>query len=87
MAQRNLLLYGLSILREATIHLSGARELNRSAGPELEFVRNFSKVMTVRRIESIAVNFNDSVYQLERNGSAKMIFMDLSLRINNIIRQ
>jgi len=87
MAQRNLLLYGLSILREAAIHLSGVTELNRSAGPELEFVRNFSKVMTVRRIESIAVNFNDSVYQLERNGSAKMIFMDLSLRINNIIRQ
>lgn len=87
MAQRNLLLYGLNILRESMIHLSGASGLNRSRGPELEFVRNFSKVMNIRRIESIQVNFNDSVYQLERNGSAKMIFMDLSLRINNIIRQ
>jgi DNA polymerase-3 subunit delta' len=87
MAQRNLLFYGLNILREAMIHLSGASGLNRSRGPELEFVRNFSKVMNVKRIESISVNFNDSVYQLERNGSAKMIFMDLSLRINNIIRQ
>jgi len=87
MAQRNLMLYGLSIFREALIHLAGAEKLNRARGSELEFIRNFSKVMNITRIQSLSKLFNDSIYHLERNGSAKMIFMDLSLQINQVSKQ
>lgn len=84
MAQRNLMLYGLSVLRESLVNLSGANNLLRARGDELDFIRNFSKVMNVGRIHSLTNLFNGSVYQLERNGSAKMIFMDLSIQINRI---
>ena len=84
MAQRNLILYGLAVLRESLVTLSGASGLLRARGSELDFVRNFSKVMNVERIQSLTSLFNSSVYQLERNGSAKMIFMDLSLQVNRI---
>ena len=84
MSQRNLLQYGLSVFRETLVSLSGAAELLRARGDELEFVRNFSKVMNINRIHSLTSHFNDSIYHLERNGSAKMIFMDLSIQVNRI---
>lgn len=84
MSQRNLLQYGLSVFRETLINISGASDLIRARGDELEFVRNFSKVMNVDRIHTLTSRFNDSIYHLERNGSAKMIFMDLSIQINRI---
>lgn len=84
MAQRNLLHYGLSVLRETLVNISGASGLLRARGDELEFIKNFSKVMNVNRIQSLTDLFNDSVYHLERNGSAKMIFTDLSIQVNRI---
>lgn len=84
LAQKNLLLYGLSVFRESLIMLSGAVNLLQARGNEREFIKNFSKVMNVPRIHSLSTLFNDAIYQLERNGSAKMIFTDLSLQINRI---
>ena len=53
---------------------------------ELEFVRKFSSVMDTPKVDRASGLFNAALYELERNGSAKMIFMDLSARINQIIR-
>jgi len=84
--QRNLLNHGLHILRETLLILSGAASLNRTRGSELEFVRKFSSVMDTPKVDRTAGFFNSALYELERNGSAKMIFMDLSARINQVIR-
>lgn len=87
MDQRNLLIYGLAMLRETIVLLSGAEPLLRARGGEQEFLRKFSSVMTVRRIETVSRLFNESLYQLERNGSAKMIFMDLALSVNKAMKE
>jgi len=63
-----------------------ASDLWRSRGKEQEFVQKFSSVLSVNKIDRIVTVFNDSLYQLERNGSAKMIFMDLSLKINATLK-
>ena len=86
MEQRNLLLYGLSAFRETLIALSGAHDLQRARGAELEFIRKFSTVLSVSQVEKLATLFNDALYQLERNGSAKMIFMDLALSVNKVMK-
>ena len=84
--QRNLMSVGMNILRESLLHLSGAQEIHRVVGDELTFVQNFSKAMDVRKIEEAYRLFNDAGYFLERNGSAKMIFLDLSLKLAGIFK-
>jgi DNA polymerase-3 subunit delta' len=87
MNQRNLLNYGLSVLRETLVIISGSSALSRVVGNELEFIKKFSAVMNVERISRVNKLINDALYHLERNASAKMIFMDLSLQINKVTRE
>lgn len=84
--QRNLLYHGLHILRETLLTLSGAATMQRTTGAELEFVKKFSTVMSTNRVDKAASLFSSALYELERNGSAKMIFMDLSVKVNQVIR-
>jgi DNA polymerase III subunit delta' len=85
LSQHNFLQYGLTMLRETLLHRSGAIAISRVRGGELKFITDFSKVMTVDRIEKSSTLVSEAEYHIERNGSAKMIFMDLSIRIARII--
>jgi DNA polymerase-3 subunit delta' len=81
LSQRNLIIYSINMMRETLLHRSGANDMNRTRGEELKFVQDFSKVMNVEKVEKSFTLMNDASYHLERNGSAKMIFLDLSLNI------
>jgi DNA polymerase-3 subunit delta' len=83
--QRNLLQYSLGMLRETLLEISGSPDLHRVQEEELELIRKFSKVMDLKKIEKSVKLLNDASYHLERNGSAKMIFLDLSLQLSRII--
>jgi DNA polymerase III subunit delta' len=85
LSQRNFLLYSLSMLREVILNLAGAKEINRTKGNELKFVQDFSKVLDVEKIGHTTKMINEASYFLERNGSAKMIFLDLSLQLSKTI--
>jgi DNA polymerase-3 subunit delta' len=87
LSQRNLLTYGLAALRESLLSITGTDTLARFRGQEQEFIRKFSSVLSVDKIDRAAKLMNDSLYHLERNGSAKMAFMDLSLRLNTVFRE
>ena len=86
LSQRNLLYYGQNMMRETLLHRAGATEINRATGNELKFIQDFSKVMTTAKIEKTNQLLNEAGYHLERNGSAKMIFMDLSLQLSHVIK-
>lgn len=100
-AQKSFLHYGLSMLRETlmmqtvdTLQESHVEEimpvekvLVRLQGEELSFVANFSKVMSLEKIERITRLLNEGYYHLERNASPKIIFVDISLKIAHIARK
>jgi DNA polymerase-3 subunit delta' len=86
LSQRNMIAYGMNMMRETLLHSAGARQINRTRGEELGFVQNFSKVLDVEKIERSVSLMNDAEYHLERNGSAKMIFLDLSLNMSKVFR-
>ena len=69
------------MMRETLLTLSGADSILRSRNGEQKFVKDFSKVMTIGRIEKTYLLVTEASFHLERNGSAKMIFLDLSLQI------
>jgi DNA polymerase-3 subunit delta' len=72
------------MLRETLLHRSGATSINRAKGGELKFIQDFSKVMTVDKVEASSQLISESGMFLERNGSAKMIFLDLSLQVSKM---
>lgn len=85
LSQRNLFQYGLSMMRETLLQVAGANDIARVKAGEAKFVKDFSKVMNVNKLEKINRLMSDASYHLERNGSAKMIFLDLSLQIAKTI--
>lgn len=84
--QRNLLHYSMDMMRESLLSLSGANQLHRSQGDEFEFIKKFSTQLSVPVVEKSFRLMSDATYHLERNGSAKMIFLDLSLQLSKAIR-
>ncbi|MBI1768149.1 MAG: DNA polymerase III subunit delta [Bacteroidetes bacterium] len=85
LAQRNLFHYALSMMREALIQVSNANSISRAKGAEEKFIKDFSKIVSLPKIENFNKLINEATYHLERNGSAKMIFMDLSLQLSKTI--
>src|SRR5258706_15353290 len=85
LAQRNLFHYALSMMREVLIQVSNASALSRTKGAEEKFIKDFSKIISLPKIENFNKLINEATYHLERNGSAKMIFMDLSLQLSKTI--
>ena len=99
-SQKGLMHYGLSMMRETLIMLTSDKlpldggqivateqKLIRIQGEELKFVSNFSKIMDFDKIERIMQWLNQGYYHLERNASPKMVFLDISLKIGQLLRQ
>ncbi len=86
LSQRNLLNYSMNMMRESLITLSGASQLHRTHGEEFDFIKKFSTQLSTPKIEKSYRLINDAAYHLERNGSAKMIFLDLSLQLSKTIK-
>jgi DNA polymerase-3 subunit delta' len=85
LSQRNRISYGMNMMRESLLHVSGAGTINRTRGNELKFIQDFSKVLTLDKVEKTFKLMNEASYHLERNGSAKMIFLDLSLKLSRTL--
>jgi DNA polymerase III subunit delta' len=85
LSQRNLMTYSMNMMRETLLHTSGVTDMNRTRGEELKFVQDFSRVMNLEKIEKSFQLMSDASYHIERNGSAKMIFLDVSLKISNAL--
>ncbi len=83
--QHSLLAYTLTMMRETLLVVAGTPTLQRSRDGEQKFVQDFSKVMRLSGVEQAYHLINEAGYQLERNGSAKMIFLDISLRLSKAI--
>jgi DNA polymerase III subunit delta' len=85
LSQKNMLVYSMNMMRESLLHQAGAGSMHRIYGEELKFVQDFSTVLNLKKIDKAAGLLNDASNQLDRNGSAKMIFMDLSLQLANVL--
>jgi DNA polymerase-3 subunit delta' len=58
----------------------------RAEGEELEFIRNFSPFINKANVELLDNAFNEGHYHIERNGSANIIFADISLNMLSWLR-
>ena len=85
-SQKSFLQYSLNMIRESLLINVHARELNRSTGELMTFLEKFSKTMTPEKAEQIIPLINEGYQHLERNASAKITFMDMSIAIAKQIK-
>lgn len=85
--QKNLFDYSLRLCRDLFLWQQGAEQLLRLPDDELNFVRNFGKVLKPDLIERMVGDLNEGAYHLERNARAKMILLDLSLTFTRLIKR
>ena len=85
-AQKNLMQYGIGMIREALVWSQQERGLVRLEGEELAFVERFSKIMTLEKAEWLYEQLNEACFHLERNGNPKIVFLDTSLTVAAGIR-
>jgi DNA polymerase-3 subunit delta' len=87
-AQKNFLSFSLRILRE-NLMLSLDQLKNNLvflAGDEASFSDNFHPFITQKNIYSLTEEFNLAHSHVEANGNAKIIFLDLALKVTRLIR-
>lgn len=85
-AQKSTLAYFLNMLRDALI-AQYSPGLLRVRDEEKDFILNFSKAMNSDKLEFMIKEINSGLYHLERNANAKILFLDISLKISSIIRR
>lgn len=83
--QKQFLQYSLEIFRDCLMYNFGSRDLVRLGGSEKEFLEKFSRFITHKNYESLAEEFNNSYYYVERNANPKILFMDLLFKTNELI--
>jgi DNA polymerase-3 subunit delta' len=82
--QKGLFQYGLTILRDALFFQNNNSESIN--GYDNTFVENFSKTLDLDKMERLYNLLNTAIYHLERNGNAKIIFLDTSLQITSVFK-
>ncbi|MEQ9424375.1 MAG: DNA polymerase III subunit delta [Cyclobacteriaceae bacterium] len=83
--QKNLLLSGINLLRGALIAGLGVAGLNSVADTDA-FAANFGQTVSPDAIEKITQNLNEAHFHIERNASAKLTFLDVSLTVAQILK-
>jgi len=86
-SQKNFISYSLRILRENLMLTLGQKEnLVFLAGEEASFSGNFHPFITQNNIYPLTDELNIAYSHVEANGNAKIIFLDLALKITRLIR-
>jgi len=85
-SQRSFLRFGLSLLRDTLLTHYGNSSMIKLPEGEKDFVKKFSQVVTPEKIEPLTGLISEALFHLERNASAKMVFLDLSINISEHLK-
>jgi DNA polymerase-3 subunit delta' len=85
--QKAFLGYCLRIIRENAMKHFGNPGLNYMNPAEEAFSIKFSAFISGRNLVQLNHELNRAYHDIERNGNAKMIFLDLSLKVGKLLRQ
>ncbi len=81
---KQILQYGLRIVRLCLYQDLGNTTMVKSNGAELEFIQKFSKFVNKNNANDISEIINEAIFHISRNVNAKIVFMDTLLKISQI---
>lgn len=79
--QKSFLLYAINMMRQIILMQQGLRNLVFLQEEEFAFVEKFSGLFRFEQLEEAINILEKSHYGIERNGNAKILFLDLSLQL------
>ncbi len=85
--QKLFLASGQAILRECLAFKYLGQEALRREGDEAKFIRDFSGAITDRFVPEANKLLNEASYHIERNANPNILFMDLSLKLFQLLRK
>ena len=83
--QKNFLNYALHIMRESLILNYGDASLVKLGAEEKDFVKKFSPFIHANNIERFMDELNRAHFHMERNANAKILFMDMAFKFNELL--
>ncbi|MDR1517550.1 MAG: DNA polymerase III subunit delta' [Dysgonamonadaceae bacterium] len=86
-AQKSFLQYSLRLFREYFVNNLRKPEIVYLNLDESEFGLRFSPFINERNIEALNNEFSSAYRQIEQNGNAKIIFLDLCLKVTVLLKK
>lgn len=84
--QKEFLHYALGLLRKVLLYGLEAQLIPHLPAAEQQFVTRFSRFVHLGNAESIVTELNDAHYHVERNANPRMVFVDTSLRVAQLLK-
>jgi DNA polymerase-3 subunit delta' len=84
--QKSFLLNAIRVFRESMLINAGEQELIKAEGEELKFASDFSPFINSNNTIQIIQEFNEAIFHIERNAHPKILFLDLSLKMTELIK-
>ncbi|MEN0004829.1 MAG: hypothetical protein AAF798_11820 [Bacteroidota bacterium] len=78
--------YALHFLREYFILKTDAGLRLRLQEAEIKTAENLKKIIAIEQIEAMMELFSESIYYIERNANPKVLLLDTSLQLNQILK-
>lgn len=85
--QKSFLLYSLRMFREYFVNNLGEPEMVYLNDYEEQFGERFSPFINEKNIEDFSEEFTTAYRQIEQNGNARIIFLDLCLKVTLLLRK
>jgi DNA polymerase III subunit delta' len=84
--QKSFLQYALHMVRESLVHNFASNDLQRLRGEEQDFANKFSPFIHENNAVELMKELEQAHQHIGRNASAKILFMDLSLKVVLLLR-
>jgi DNA polymerase-3 subunit delta' len=83
--QKQFFNYGLQLLRDCIVINFSSEQLVKCNPEELDFLKKFAPFVHFNNIEGITEEFNKTIFHIERNANPKIVLMDFSLKMNDLL--
>lgn len=84
-SQKTFFGYAQHIIRECMMMNNAGLQFVKLEGEELDFVKKFGRFVHNGNIERFVAELNKAQQHIERNANPKILFMDLSFKMNEIL--
>lgn len=84
--QKSFLSYSIRMVRESMLKNFGKEDLVKISSKEAEFVAKFHPFINAKNSLQIVEEFEKSIYHIERNANAGLLFFDLSIKMGKYLK-
>tara|TARA_B100000282_G_C31410692_1_gene344430 strand:- start:21 stop:566 length:546 start_codon:yes stop_codon:yes gene_type:complete len=84
--QKNFLKYALKMIRESLVQNFGPDNVNKIRKSEAIFIKNFAPFINQNNAIEIIEELESAHNHITKNGKAKIIFMDLTLKMSILLK-